>query len=103
MKEIINPTKRQIEKYLKIISWSLRHHGYGHYYFYNYKHKFTPLCLFCDRLQIDAKNFDESPSIVFYLKDVKMALLDDDCVSFGGKDNESIFLQCANYSKKDSL
>lgn len=102
---IVNPTKAQVEEYLAKIGWSIRHHGCGHYYFYNHKKKCTGLLyLFPDtdpRLEIEGKNH-QNPSLVFYLKDCQMELLDNNCVSFRGINDKGIFILCPNYDKPNA-
>lgn len=104
---IENPTKEQIEDYLKEIGWSLIHHGNEHYYFYNYKYKNTGLSLVFPktdgrdgRIELQAKNYDQTPAIYFYLKDIIMEMVDDNCVGFVGKNDKGIFLQLRNYRMK---
>ncbi len=86
------------------IGWSLRHHGCEHWYFYNHKNKCTSMFLLFP--ETDARICFEPeyrksrrgmPSFTFYLKDSKMELLDNDCVSFSGKNDNSIFILCPNY------
>ena len=62
-----NPTKKQIEEYLKKIKWSLKHHGCEHYYFYNHKNECTGLSLNGDK--IESRDEKSMPIYVFYLKD----------------------------------
>lgn len=104
MKDIENPSKKEIEEYLEKIGWRLVHHGCEHYFFYNHKNKCTHMyLLFPDtdaRICMEGKNY-KNPSFYFYLKDVVMELLDsEDCVSFRGKNDKSIFILCPNYDKK---
>ena len=98
--EIKNPSRQQIEEYLAVIGWSLHNHGCDTYYFYNYKKKVTSLKLLHDHLEIEAKNYDRSPAIYFYLKDIKIKLHEENnCVSFRGIHDKNIFLQLRNYKK----
>lgn len=104
MKGIENPTRTQIEEYLAVIGWSLRHHGCEHYFFYNHKNQCTGLYLLFPetdaRLSMEGKNY-KTPSFTFYLKQIRMELLSgEDCVSFRGITDESIFILCPNYDKK---
>ena len=100
--KIENPTQEQIEEYLHKIKWSLRHRGRDHWYFYNHKKKCVGMYLLFPktdaRIVMDGKNW-RTPSFTFYLKDVVMDLLDDNCVSFQGKHDKSIFILCPNYEK----
>ena len=97
-----NPTKQQIETALAKIGWSLRHHGCEHWYFYNHKKKCTGMSLlFPDtdaRIEYEGKNH-EYPTFVFYLKDCVLNELED-CVSFRGKNDKSIFILLPNYDSK---
>lgn len=97
---ICTPNKKQIEEYLAKINWSLRSHGCEHYYFYNHKKKCTDLYLLFPEsdacLVMEGKNW-QTPSFRFYLKDVVMELLGDNCVSFRGKIDKNIFILCQNY------
>lgn len=96
-KSIINPTKEQIEDYLAKIGWRLVNYGCGHYRFYNYKNKPTSLMFWVDRIEIEAKNYDETPCVCFYLKETRMEFLEKNCICFSGIRDKSIFLQCRNY------
>ena len=84
------------------IDWSLRHHGCEHYGFYNHEKKYTGMMLIFPntdaRIEFEGKDY-KMPSFTFYLKDVVMELLDNNCVSFSGKNNKSIFILCPNYKK----
>lgn len=99
---IENPTKQQIIEALSKIGWSLRHHGCEHWYFYNHKKKCTGMyLLFPDtdaRIELEGKSH-RYPHFVFYLKDCVLDELDN-CVSFRGKNDQSIFMLLANYDKK---
>ncbi len=95
-KEIVNPTKQQIEEYLNLIGWSLRHHGCEHYYFYNHKKKNTGLKFFSDRIELEGEDW-KTPSYHFYLKECVMSIIDETTVCFRGKDNGGIFILCPNY------
>jgi len=107
MKKIVNPSRKQIEKYLDVIGWSLRHRGCEHYYFYNHRKVCTGMCLLYPnstdaRITFDNKSY-RFPSFTFYLNNCIMEILDPDnnpAVAFYGKDNKSIFILCPNYDRK---
>lgn len=98
-----------IERYLAVIGWKLQHHGCDHWYFYNHKGRCTRMFLLFPetdaRICYEAENTNGNhsgfPSFTFYLKDLTMELLDDNCVSFCGKQDRSIFILCPNYDKKE--
>ena len=104
MKEIINPTKEQIEEYLNKIGWKLRHFGCEHYYFISPRGRNSRWLFYYDRIEQESVDFDKTPAVCFYLKDCAMVMIDDDCVCIGGKDNKSIFVQFRNYKiKKEKI
>lgn len=105
-KKVVNPTMEQIAEFLDEIKWSLRPHGCEHYYLYNHKKKCTGLYLLFPRtdarLCFEGKDYN-TPSYYFYLKDVVMDMLEN-CVSFRGRRDKTIFILCSNYDiKKPSL
>jgi hypothetical protein len=107
--KVENPNRAQVEEYLAEIGWSIRHHGHEHWYFYNHQNKCTHLLyLFPDtaaRLEYSDQRgtyHHRYPTFIFYMKQILMEMLED-CVSFRGIKDDSIFILCANYEQKDSL
>lgn len=102
----VSEKRKFIEEYLEKIDWSLRHHGCDHWYFYNHKKKNTGMYLLFPetdgRICVDGEDYS-TPSIVFYLKDITIELLDNDCVSFCGRNDKSIFILCPNYDKTKKI
>jgi len=99
VKIITNPNKKQVERYLKKIGWTLRHHGCENYYFYNHKNKNTGMRFFGDRIDVEGVDY-KTPSITFFLKEVVMELLENETVCFRGKTDKSIFILCHNFDTK---
>ncbi len=93
-----------IEQYLGLIDWKLRHHGCDHWYFYNHKGKCTNMYLLFPetdgRICYEMEERGGMPSFTFYLKDLEIEILDNDCVSFSGTTDQSLFILCPNYDKK---
>lgn len=105
---IENPQLFQIEEYLKKIGYKIRkpNKSIEYYYIINNRGKYTGLKLLFpntdSRLEYEpkvGKTTGRRPIFVFYMKDCLMELLDDNCVSFCGKDNRSIFVLLQNFDK----
>jgi len=102
---IENPTKEQIQNYLKKIGWSLR--GKNNFlYFFNHKGKFANLILEypdTDPRIVFSRESTDKPDICFYLKDVVMETFENngvvDCVCFRGKNDKGITILCQNFDR----
>lgn len=109
MKEKINfdgvkEKRGLIESYLLEIDWKLRHHGCDHWYFYNHKGKCTGMYLLFSetdgRICYEMDPRSGMPNFTFYLKDLEMEVLDNNCLSFSGRTDKSIFILCPNYDRE---
>ncbi|MEM3335432.1 MAG: hypothetical protein QXY47_05320 [Thermoplasmata archaeon] len=116
---IKNLTQKKIEEYLKKIGWSLKHHGLGHWMFYDCYGKITNLCLvFGERIEqivLDGKGLfgkvpgldsSQNGNLCFKLNDCYMEYYQDEkelsynSLTFFPKGHKNIFISLYDTREK---